>query len=68
MATLQQLEEGIKRAYYAGNMEYARTLGAVLVKARKDTTNQTPQQRRRLHLHRLGFQSKGANSMQFRNY
>lgn len=42
MATIQQLEEGVKRAYAAGNMEYARTLGAMLVKAREDKSNLIP--------------------------
>jgi hypothetical protein len=42
MATLAQLEEGLKRAYEAGNMEYARILAAEVVKARKDPVNQIP--------------------------
>lgn len=42
MATLQQLEEGVRRAYESGNMEYARVLGAALVAARKDVVNQIP--------------------------
>jgi hypothetical protein len=42
MATLAQLEEGVRRAYSAGNMEYARVLGAQLVAARQDPVNQIP--------------------------
>ena len=42
MATLAQLEEGMRRAYEAGNMEYARILGAELVRARQDSANQIP--------------------------
>lgn len=42
MATLAQLEEGLKRAYESGNMEYARILAAEVVKARKDPVNQIP--------------------------
>lgn len=42
MATLAQLEEGVRKAYEAGNMEYARLLGAELVRARKDPVNQIP--------------------------
>lgn len=42
MATLAQLEEGLKRAYEAGNMEYARVLAAEIVKARQDPVNQIP--------------------------
>lgn len=42
MATIAQLEEGMRRAYEAGNMEYARILGAELVRARQDPANQIP--------------------------
>lgn len=42
VATLAQLEEGVRRAYTAGNMEYARVLGAELVRARQDPVNQIP--------------------------
>lgn len=42
MATLAELEEGLKRAYEAGNMEYARILAAEVVKARQDPVNQIP--------------------------
>ncbi len=42
MATVAQLEEGMRRAYEAGNMEYARILGAELVRARQDPANQIP--------------------------
>lgn len=42
MATLAQLEEGVKKAYEAGNMDYARILGAELVRARGDKVNQIP--------------------------
>lgn len=35
MATLAQLEEGLKRAYAAGNMQYARILGQEIVRARQ---------------------------------
>ncbi|GAF80287.1 unnamed protein product, partial [marine sediment metagenome] len=40
MATMQQLEDGVKAAYNSGNMEYARILGAKLVEARKDVSLQ----------------------------
>jgi len=36
MATIAQLEEGLQKAYNAGNMEYARILGAEIVRARKE--------------------------------
>lgn len=42
MATLAQLEEGLKRAYNAGNMDYARILGAEIVRARGDRANLIP--------------------------
>lgn len=42
MATLEQLEKGLKAAYESGNMEYARVIAAELVKARKDPVNQIP--------------------------
>ena len=42
MATLAQLEEGLKKAYAAGNMEYARVLGAELVRARQSVGSQIP--------------------------
>lgn len=42
MATLAQLEEGVRRAYTAGKMDYARILGAELVRARGDRVNQIP--------------------------
>jgi hypothetical protein len=42
MATIAQLEAGVKAAYDAGNMEYVRILGAELVRARKDPVNQIP--------------------------
>jgi len=42
MATLAQLEEGVRRAYEAGNMDYARLLGVELVRARGDAANQIP--------------------------
>jgi len=42
MATLEQLEAGLQKAYAAGNMEYARVLGAELVRARGDKVSQIP--------------------------
>lgn len=42
MATLTQLESGLKAAYEAGNMEYARILAAEVVKARQDPANLIP--------------------------
>lgn len=42
MATLEQLEAGLKAAYDAGNMEYARRLGAEVVEARKSKANLIP--------------------------
>jgi enamine deaminase RidA (YjgF/YER057c/UK114 family) len=42
MATLEQLETGLKKAYDSGNMEYARILGAEIVKARGSKVNQIP--------------------------
>lgn len=42
MATIAQLEEGLRRAYEGGNMDYARILGTELVRARKDPVNQIP--------------------------
>lgn len=42
MATIAQLEKGVQAAYDAGNMEYARILGAELVRARKDTASNIP--------------------------
>lgn len=35
MATLEQLEAGLKKAYDAGNMEYARVIGAEIVRERE---------------------------------
>jgi len=42
MATLEQLEAGVKKAYDAGNMDYARILGAELVRARQSPTAGIP--------------------------
>jgi len=42
MATIQELEVGMKKAYDMGNMEYARVLGAALVEAQKSSANQIP--------------------------
>jgi hypothetical protein len=42
VATLEQLEQGVRKAYEVGNMEYARILGAELVRARGDRVNQIP--------------------------
>jgi hypothetical protein len=44
MATLGQLEEGLKKAYSMGNMEYARLLAAEIIKARQriDKPGQIP--------------------------
>lgn len=42
MATLVQLEEGLQRAYNAGNMQYARILGAEIVRARQSKVNLIP--------------------------
>lgn len=41
-ATIQQLEEGVKKAYDAGNLEYARILATALVKARQEPANLIP--------------------------
>lgn len=42
MATLQELEQALVNADKAGDLNAARRLAAVLVKARQDTTNQIP--------------------------
>jgi len=42
MATLQELEQALVNADKAGDLDAARRLAAVLVKARQDTTNQIP--------------------------
>lgn len=42
MATLQELERALVNADKAGDLDAARRLAAVLVKARQDTTNQIP--------------------------
>lgn len=42
MATVAQLEAGLKKAYETGNMQYARILGAEIVRARKDKGNLIP--------------------------
>lgn len=42
MATLQELEQALVNADKAGDLDAARRLTAVLVKARQDTTNQIP--------------------------
>lgn len=42
MATIAQIEEGMRLAYQAGNMEYARILGAELVRARQSPANMIP--------------------------
>ena len=42
MATLQELEQALVNADRAGDIDAARRLAAVLVKARQDTTNQIP--------------------------
>lgn len=42
MPTLEQLEQGLLKAYDAGNMEYARTLGLAIVEARKEPANLIP--------------------------
>jgi hypothetical protein len=42
MATVEQLETGVRKAYESGNMEYARILGAELVRARDDKANLIP--------------------------
>lgn len=36
MATVEQLEAGLKKAYDTGNMEYARVLGTALLRAREE--------------------------------
>jgi hypothetical protein len=42
MATLQQLETALKNADAAGDMDAARKLAAVVMRARQDTVNQIP--------------------------
>lgn len=42
MATVEQLEAGVRKAYESGNMEYARILGAELVRARGEKANLIP--------------------------
>lgn len=42
MATLEQLEAGLRKAYDSGNMEYARILGDAIVAARKNPVNLIP--------------------------
>lgn len=42
MATVEQLESGVRKAYESGNMEYARILGAELVRARGEKANLIP--------------------------
>jgi len=42
MATMAQLEEGLRRAYDSGNMEYARILGAQIVAAKKSPADLIP--------------------------
>jgi hypothetical protein len=46
MATLAELEEGLKRAYNAGNMEYARVLGAEILRLREAGQPQEPAEER----------------------